>query len=97
MVPSLLCAARWAVLESLIDSVCGVYTSTGHGFPGYVDGWASFLLGIMDSLGSEMHLATNQGMVSVTVGAVIAAGDEDTDQQWSSIDDEMQVGPMTRS
>ena len=36
-------------------------------------------------------------MVSVTVGAVMAAGDEETAQQWSSGDDEIQLVPMTRS
>ena len=97
MVPSLLYAALWAVLEGLVDSVCEEYTSIWDLGPSYFDAWTSFLLGIMDSFGSEMHLATNQRMVSVTVGAVTAAGDEETAQQWYSIDDEIQLVPMTRS
>ena len=80
MVQSLPCAARWAVLGGLVDSVCEAYTNTWDEGPGYVDAWASFLLGRMYSHGSETHLATNQRMVSVTVGVVIAAGDEGTDQ-----------------
>ena len=36
-------------------------------------------------------------MASVTVGAVMAAGDVDTAQQWSSSGDEIQLVPMTGS
>ena len=78
MVPSLLYAAHRAVLEGLVDSVCEEYTNTWDGGRSYVDAWASFRHGIMDSLGSKTHLAINRRMVSVTVVAVLAAGDEDT-------------------
>ena len=94
MVPPLHCAARWAVLEGLVDSICEAYTSIWDGSPGYVDAWASFLLGIMDSLVSGTHLATNQRMVSATVGPMVAADDENIDKQWSSSDDEIQLVPM---
>ena len=80
MVPFLFCAARWTVLEGLVDRVCEAYTSIWDGRPGYVDARASFLFGIMDSLGSETHFATNQRIVRVTIGAVIAVSDENTDQ-----------------
>ena len=80
MVQSLLYSARWTVIEGLVDGVCEEYTSIWGGGPGYAGAWASFMLGILDSLGSETYLATHERMVSVTVGAVIAKGDEDTAQ-----------------
>ena len=76
VVPYLLYVAHCADFEGLVDSVCEEYTSFWDGGHSYVDAWTSFLLGIMNSLGSETHLATNIGMVSVTVGAVRDAGDE---------------------
>ena len=60
--------------------MCEEYRSIWHGGPSYVDTWAPFRHGIIDSLRSETHRATNLRMDSVTVGTVIAAGDEDNAQ-----------------
>ena len=88
MVPPLLCAARWEVLEGLVDSVCEAYRSIWDGGTGYADARAFLLLGTMDSLGSETQLPTSERMVSVTVGAMITADDEvqlvSTVQSWFS-------------
>lgn len=51
----------------------------------------------MDSLGVEADFAGDHGVVGVAVSAVITAGGQDTVQQGSAGDNEIQLMPVTRS
>ena len=51
----------------------------------------------MNSLGMETHFAGDHRMICVTVSAVIAAGGQNTVQQGSAGDNEIQLVPVTRS
>jgi len=84
----------WAVLQSHFDDFREAFAQVRHQSSGGVDPRAALLFGAVYSSGSETHLAAGQGVVSITVGAVVGASDKHLVKEASPDDHEVQLVPV---
>ena len=94
-VPFCFSTIRGVVLECLSDGVKKLLILLWEGSVAKVDMWTAFLFGVEKPLGLHSNPGTHQGVISVTVRAVVAVCVEDIDERLTPGDDEVKLMQMT--